>query len=92
MAFLAYGRDAVMGRLEPERDAPIHEVGLLVDIVGTKQEAASAVAGLARRSVLHGGFAGRLCTAGNYASPYRPVQIVEPESPYEMFPIEMVEV
>jgi len=103
LAFHVYGKDAVLGRLEPDRARAGHEVGLLIDIVGKTQDIASAIAGLARRSVLHGGFKGRLCTSGNFAAPYAPIRmgpanrfsiwhLLEPDDPYEMFPIEMMNV
>src|SRR3546814_20135482 len=38
LQFRAYGRDGVMGLHEPLRDAPIHELGLIIDLVGRTQE------------------------------------------------------
>jgi hypothetical protein len=54
---------------------PAHEVGLLIDVVGETLEIAASVCGLARSSVLHVGFPGRVATAGNIAFPFSPAEI-----------------
>jgi hypothetical protein len=101
LIFRVYGRDGVMGRREPVREVTSHEVGILAEVVAPEQEIASAVLALARVTLLHTDFPGRLCREGNMAFPFSPADIVtepcyrfsifhvvEPKDPYEMFPIE----
>ena len=66
-----YGRDAVLGHLEPETAAP-REVGVLLEVIGPTQETASAFLALLRSSMLHCPFEGRKTTAGNLAFPFSP--------------------
>jgi hypothetical protein len=100
-----YGKNGVMGENEPLRDAVSHELGILAEAVAKTQEIANAVIGLARVTLLHSDFAGRLCKEGNMAFPFSPSDIergaiyqfsmrhvVEPDDPLEMFPIEYHEV
>lgn len=74
LGFRYYGRDAVLGDLEPEK-RPSHEVGLLLEAVAPTQELASYVLSLARSSFLHCPFPGRKTTAGNLAFPFSPSDI-----------------
>lgn len=74
LSFRYYGRDAVLGALEPERRVP-HEVGVLIEAVAPEQEAASVVLSLARSSFLHCPFPGRRTTAGNLAFPFSPSDV-----------------
>ncbi|MCF6521820.1 acyclic terpene utilization AtuA family protein [Streptomyces sp. JJ36] len=66
-----YGRDGCMGPLEPEPHTG-HEAGLVIEAVAETQELADTVCGLARSTLLHHGFPGRMATAGNLAFPYSP--------------------
>lgn len=101
LVFRRYGRDGVMGEWEPEQGATPHEVGLVVEAVADSQEVASAVIAIARVTLLHTDFPGRLCKEGNMAFPFSPSDIergavyqfslrhvVEPDDPLSMFPIE----
>jgi hypothetical protein len=72
LLFRAYGRDGVMGSLEPERDAHPHEIGLVIEAVAPSQELADAICAFARSTLLHFGYDGRKSTAGNLAFPYSP--------------------
>jgi hypothetical protein len=72
LGFRYYGRDAVLGVLEPERDRVPHEVGAMVEAIGKTQEIADYVLSLARSSLLHCPFPGRKTTAGNLAFPASP--------------------
>lgn len=104
IAFRYYGRDAVLGDLEPFRGAP-HEVGLLLEAVAATQELASYVLALARSSFLHCPFPGRKTTAGNLAFPFSPSDVaggdvyafsvyhlMETDDQTALFPHEMIEV
>lgn len=51
--FHIYGRDAVMGRMEPERAAVPHEVGIVMSVTASTQALATKIAELARQPLLH---------------------------------------
>jgi len=70
-----YGIDGVMGAAEPLRDARPHEVGFVIEVVAPDQDTADAVLALARVTMLHTDFPGRLCREGNMAFPYSPSDI-----------------
>lgn len=79
LEFRAYGRDAVLGPLEPERHVAPREVGLLIEVVAETQELASHVLSLARSSFLHCPFPGRKTNAGNLAFPFSPSDVAAGE-------------
>ena len=102
LGFRYYGRDAVLGALEPERDRVPHEVGALVEAIGRSQEIADHVLSLARSSLLHCPFPGRKTTAGNLAFPASPsdtsagavyefsvYHLMDVDDPCELFPMEL---
>ncbi len=102
--FHVYGRNAVMGALEPTPRAG-HEVGLLVEVVAPEQGVATMLCGFARSTLLHHGFEGRISTAGNLASPFSPLDIpagpvfefnvyhlMEEEDPLALFPVSFTDV
>jgi len=71
--FTVYGRDGVMGRLEPMRERPLsHEYGMIIEAVAGTQELANTICATARSTMLHYGYEGRRATAGNLAFPYSP--------------------
>jgi len=95
--FHVYGKNAVMGRLEP-RGEPGHELGIVMEVVASTQELASAICATARSTMLHYPYEGRKSTAGNLAFPYSPSDIkcgpvykftiyhlVEVDDPCELF-------
>ena len=101
LVFRLYGKNGVMGEWEPRRGVAAHEIGILAEAVAASQETASAVIAVARATLLHTDFAGRMCKEGNMAFPFSPSDVergaiyrfslrhvVEPNDPYEMFPIE----
>ena len=73
--FRCYGRDAVMGELEPLRDLDPHEIGLVIEVVAATQALADTICSFARSTLLHFGYPGRQSTAGNLAFPYSPSDI-----------------
>lgn len=73
--FIVYGKDGVMGALEPEEIIRSHEIGIIIDVVAETQEYASTVCSVARSTLLHHGYLGRMATAGNLAFPYSPSDI-----------------
>ncbi len=72
--FRVYGRDGVMGELEPETSDP-HELGILIEVVAPTQEAAERLIANGRVGMLHSDFPGRKCTSGNVAFPLSPTDI-----------------
>jgi hypothetical protein len=102
LGFRYYGRDAVLGALEPERDRIPHEVGAMVETIGRTQEIADHVLSLARSSLLHCPFPGRKTTAGNLAFPASPsdtsagavyefsvYHLMDVDDQCELFPMEL---
>ncbi len=70
--FHVYGRNAVMGDLEPSTQVP-HEVGILGEVTAPTKELAKAICTTARIGVLHLPYQGQLATAGNLALPLNPM-------------------
>jgi hypothetical protein len=70
--FSVYGRNAVMGRLEPVTGAHPHEVAVLIDAVAPEQELATGVAMFVRGTLQHASYPGIRNTAGNMAYPFSP--------------------
>lgn len=103
--FHLYGKNAVMGELEPEKDFVPLEIGILGEIVAPTQELANAICANARVAVLHAAYPGQLATGGNLALPLNPpdnpigpvcrfsiYHLMEVDSPLELFPVEVLEV
>src|SRR5215213_9995963 len=64
-----YGRDGVMGELEPYHGPPPHELGLVIEVIADTQEIANTICALTRSASLHIGYEGRIATSGNLALP-----------------------
>lgn len=73
--FRAYGRDAVMGEWEPNRDRPSHEIGLLVDVVAASQEDALALVARASSTGAKLDPVAGIPAGGNFAAPFSPNMI-----------------
>jgi hypothetical protein len=100
-----YGVNGVMGPLEPARGAVPHEVCLVLEATAPSQQLASGIVSMARHQLLHlpiPEWSGLITTI---ACPYNPSHIerglvyrfcfnhiVEPDDPFEMFPIEYLNV
>ena len=100
-----YGKDGVMGALEPNREHVPLELGLVIEVVADSQGLATSICGLARSVMLHAGFPGRVSTAGNLATPFSPLDIpagpvyafhiyhlVDEPDPMRLFPVDVMEV
>jgi hypothetical protein len=100
----AYGRDAVMKELEPER-RPAHELGIVIDAVADDPALAKAVCQRLSGLLLHLDFPGQFSTAGNIAMLTSPAVIsagdvfafsvyhlLRVDDPLEPFEIEISEV
>ncbi|HHX49907.1 MAG TPA: 3-methylaspartate ammonia-lyase, partial [Clostridia bacterium] len=105
LLFNIYGRDGVMGKREPLRQQIGHEIGIIIEAIAPTQEMANTICSFARSTMLHYGFSGRLCTAGNLAFPYSPSDfpggavfefslhhLLEGEDEKKLFPIQWVKI
>jgi hypothetical protein len=72
LRFRSYGRNGVMGDLEPLIDDMPHEIGLVVDVVADDQDVATALVGRAGPTGSRYDFTGRLGGGGNFAYPFSP--------------------
>jgi hypothetical protein len=90
LLFHTYGRNAVLGAIEPSRSTA-HELGLVIEAVAATQATASAVCSMARSTLLHYGYEGRVATAGNLAFPFSPSDVATGEvyefSLYHVMPL-----
>jgi len=102
--FRYYGKDAVLGELDPSGAVP-SEVGILIEAIAPTQALASYALSLARSSYLHCPFPGRKATAGNLAFPFSPsdfeggdvyefsiYHLMAVEDQNALFPVEIVTV
>lgn len=100
--FKIYGRNGVMGSLEPQTKINSHEIGIIIEAVAQDQKTADTVCSFARTTMLHYGYKGRISTAGNLAFPYSPsdfqtgevyefciYHIIEVNNGNELFPMEI---
>lgn len=70
--FHVYGKNGVMGELEPIKKTSSHELGIVIEAIGRSQEEADALLAVTRSALLHYGYEGRIATAGNLAFPFSP--------------------
>ena len=100
-----YGKNGTMGALEPVKEIRSHELCLIIEVTAPTQDVASSIAGIVRHQGLHlpiPEWSG-LITA--LACPYNPAHldrgavyrfnvnhVVEPDNPYEMFPMQVYDV
>lgn len=100
-----YGRDGVMGRLEPERRIASHELGLIIEATAARQDLARGACHHASGGLLHYSYKGQFNTSGNLAFLYSPSEIdsgpayefsvyhlMKVDSPGELFPIHLEKV
>lgn len=100
-----YGKDGTMGPLEPVKEIRSHEVCLVMEATAATQEIATTIVSMARHQALHlpipkwsGLITGMACLYSPAYLERGPVyrfcvnHVVEPDDPYEMFPIEYIKV
>ncbi len=73
--FHVYGKNGVMGELEPVKKTGSHELGIVIEAIGRSQEEADALLAVTRSALLHYGYEGRIATAGNLAFPFSPSDV-----------------
>ena len=103
VAYHFYGRDGVMKDREPN-SAKAHELGIVIEVVAPTQAMADTIAVTLHMNINHDEFPGRLTQmGGNVATPFQSIpagetyrfnmcHVVEPGDPYEMFPMDMVDI
>ena len=100
-----YGKNGVMGKMEPVNKVVAHELGLVMEATAPTQEMAAAIMSSACHMGLHLAIPQWKGLISNLAFPHSPHQmnrgpvfrfnvnhVVEPADPYEMFPMEMINV
>ncbi len=100
-----FGRDAVMGPLEPRADEVPHEVGILFEVTAGDQETARTLASTLSHFAVHYPIPEWSGLISGLAFPFAPAEldkgpvyrfnmnhVVLPDNPCEMFPIECREV
>lgn len=70
-----YGKNGVMEQWEPVHKMQSHELGLVLEAVAPTQQGANTMCSMARATLLHYGYPGRIATAGNLAFPFSPSDI-----------------
>jgi len=104
LMFHIYGKNGVMGNLEPQREITSHELGIVIEAVAKTQDLANTICSFARSTMLHYGYPGRLSTAGNLAFLYSPSDLkagevyrfsvhhlIAVQDPTALFPMEFEE-
>jgi hypothetical protein len=105
LMFHLYGKNGVMGALEPRQQTTSHELGILIEAVAASQDLANTICGFARSTMLHYGYPGRVSTAGNLAFPYSPsdfkagevyqfslYHLLKVADPCGLFPMEFIDI
>jgi len=100
-----YGKNGTMGPLEPVTEVRAHELCLILEATAATQEIATTIASMARHQALHLPIPEWRGLITGMACPYSPAylergpvyrfcvnHVVEPDDPYEMFPMEHVQV
>ena len=64
-----------MGSLEPQLQVTAHELCIVIEALCKTQEQADTLCSVARSTLLHYGYEGRISTAGNLAFPFSPSDI-----------------
>ncbi|MEI9886093.1 MAG: acyclic terpene utilization AtuA family protein [Rhizomicrobium sp.] len=105
LVFHVYGKNAVMGSIEPEIASLPHEVGIVVEATAATQDLASKAIQIARQPFLHHGIPEWMGGITSFACLHNPAHIdrgpvyrftlnhvAVPRSPSEMFRTEMVRI
>jgi hypothetical protein len=105
LVFHVYGRDGVMGSLEPEREVIPKEVGIVLEATAATQQLATIIAQLSRQPLLHYPIAEWHGATTTFACLHNPAHIergpvyrfnfhhvVIPQSPLELFRTKYVEI
>jgi hypothetical protein len=75
LLYHTYGKNGVMGELEPNKNTASHELGLVADVVAPTQEFAHAICHIATGKLLHQPYESIKNNAGSLAFLYSPSDI-----------------
>jgi hypothetical protein len=105
LLFHVYGKNGVMGPLEPDLDTVPKELCVILEAVAPTQAQANSICNKGRVAMLHLPYEGKICTGGNVALPFTPLELpigvvckfniyhlMELDDPNEVFPIKYLEV
>lgn len=105
IVFHLYGKNGVMGPLEPVKNHQPMELCVITEVAAVTQDLATAICGRVRTDLLHAPYPGRIATAGNLGSPFTPLEIplgevcafnvyhlMEVDTPTEPFPVKFMEI
>lgn len=105
LLFHIYGKNGVMGPLEPQQQITSHELCFVIEVIADTADLSASVLALARSVALHATYPGRRAIAGNLAFPFSPSDIpvgdvfefnvyhlCVVDDPCELFPITTFEV
>lgn len=106
LKFHIYGKNGVMGSVEPQIEITSPELFIVFDAVANSEESAKNIASIARYTLLHCSYEGILATAGNLAIPpfaaselsagevyeFNVYHVLEVQDPLSLFPIEICEI
>ncbi len=105
LLFHVYGKNGVMGPLEPQQHISSHELCFLIEVIADTADLSASVLALSRSVALHATYPGRRAIAGNLAFPFSPSDIPVGEvfefnvyhlcvvdDPCELFPVTVFEV
>lgn len=73
LSWIVYGRDGVMGEMEPQRHQVGHEVGILAQVLAPSQEIAHDVAALLEARMIGFTYSGAKTRTANVAFPFSPL-------------------
>lgn len=103
--FRLYGKNGTMGPLEPIKEFKSHELCLIIEITAPTQEIASSMASIGRHTAIHNPVPEWSGLITSVACLYNPAylergavyrfnlnHIIEPGDPYEMFPMEIINI
>ncbi len=105
MIFHVYGKNGVMGELEPIKNFLPLELCIIIEVAAPTPEMANSICNRARILLLHNHYEGKIATSGNIALPFTPLEIplgevckfnvyhlMEVKNPTKLFPIKYMEV
>lgn len=101
--FRVYGKDGTMAKLEPIKETNSHELGLIIELTADTQDLADTIAQSVSHLAVHNPVPEWSGLITSLAFPYSPSHLqrgavyrfnvnhlIEPDDPYEMFPIEFI--
>jgi hypothetical protein len=83
IVFRVYGRDAVMGPLEPQKNITSHELGIIMEIIAPTKELAHEICYFGKYGMVWCNYPGRMTISGNVAYAFSP-SIIEGGEVYRL--------